>query len=159
MSQVMRASVVPANPAGAPSYIGQNPNATATAIPQVTLRAASGFGKLVAMRLLELDDVLPVLIEAAERGGYQGARAGLQSRLTWAVQDSATAWGIKASKAAWRIKGRLVPMLSDLDSEAEMVRAAHAENEADGAPLVASEVRAIVVREIGFEIRKYHHGR
>lgn len=113
-------------------------------IPERLLTAAAGFGKLLALGLIGLDECLPLLVEGAQNAGYRGSLSGCQTKLAWVVQDSARAWEGRAGRCRWAICKRLAPMLAQRLPSHALIAAAHAENTAWGDPLRDLDVTAVV---------------
>src|SRR4051812_27288201 len=116
--------------------------------PQTQWDAAAKLGKLVAMRLVETEDVIPLLIEASVAAGYSGSLGGLQSRLHGQVADNATYWRSQRDRAEFTIRRELEPMLARLAPADDILTAAYAVNERFESPLTTRETRAIAEEQV-----------
>lgn len=116
--------------------------------------AAGSCGKLVAQGILEARDMVPQLLAAAVRAGYDGDLLGLQSRITWEINDNADVWRRERDRTEFLIRRALQPMLEAWADANEIFREADAVNEQRGAPLLWREVTAIVEGQLAFAIER-----
>ncbi len=121
--------------------------------PPIQWAAAGSCGKLVAQGILEARDMVPQLLAAAVRAGYDGDLMGLQTRLHWEITDSAHWWGMERRAMAWRIRRRIQPMFGVAPDPGRILHAADHENHEAGEPLLWREVKAIVAAELGAWVR------
>lgn len=128
-------------------------------IPEKQLIAADALGKLLAMRILELEDCLPELVEAAINAGYRGHRGGLRITLSWRVQDSRRQWELKRDQAVWDIHWALKPLFEVRAPSQTLLATAHAVNRDARGPLLGREVVAVVEDEVGFFLRRHANGK
>lgn len=124
------------------------------AIREVRITAAERLGWFIAAGLMDRDECLAPLMEAAIADGYRGSIGGLQSRFCWVLADHAAAWERRRSAAERAIRWRLTPLL-----EAHMpicaIKAAACEvNEAHGKPLQRHEAVTIAADEVGWFVRR-----
>lgn len=134
-----------------PSPVSPLPNIT---VSPKHLKAAAGFGKLLAMSLLEMEDCLPPLLDAAVAGGYTGSLSGLQTKFSWVLRDNALAWERKRYWAERNIQKRLAPMLGMRMPRASLLAAGHDENKALQGPLLGREVVGIIADEVAQFLRR-----
>lgn len=116
--------------------------------PERQLAAAARAGKLVAMRVIEPEDILPDLVEAALAAGYRGHVGGLRTTLSWRVQDSRREWELKRGQAFDDIYWQLRPLLDARAPSKTLLDTAYAINRAAGAPLLGREVLAAVESQV-----------
>lgn len=129
-------------------------------------KACDDAGALVAQRILEWQDIVTSLHDAAVRGGYQGDPKGLHNRIAWAVQESADAWGIRRDKAEWAIRRGIQPMLEAWEDWRVILANAEDINREAGSPLLRPEVIETVkdamrahIRRVEAEKRRPRHAR
>jgi len=111
-------------------------------------------GRLIAQGLLEADEFLPDLMEAAIIGGYKGDKSGLQCRLSWALLDSAARWRSVRSKAEYDIGQALRPMIDERRPSSELFATANFINKSLGQPLLSHEVTAIAEDHMAFALAR-----
>lgn len=116
--------------------------------PQTQWDAAARCGKLVAQGILTAEDIVPQLVDAAVRAGYRADRVGLQSRLTWHVTETADHWRRERDRTEFVLRRELQPMLAAFADGQAILKAAHALNDQAHAPLLSSEVKAVVEAEM-----------
>jgi hypothetical protein len=116
--------------------------------PPIQWAAAATFGKLIAQHLVDPEDVLPQLVEAAVKAGYTGDRSGLQARLIWHVTDTVDHWSRERDRVEYVIRRELAPMLAALADGQVILRSAQDINEREHEPLLRREVQAIVEAEM-----------
>ena len=115
---------------------------------------ARRFGKLLAQGLLAREDCLAALVQAALDSGYGGDIRGLQSRLSWTLDDSTRHWEITRDKAEVAIRAR-VRVLADLSKPSCLIlRDIEGVNEERGAPLLTHEVHELAREEIAGWLRR-----
>jgi len=128
-------------------------------IPEKQLVAATGFGKLIAMRLLELNDVLAPLVRAALDAGYRGDVSGLRATLAWRVEDSRRGWELRRDRAIWDIHWALKPLFEERAPSTALLNTAHGINRAARGPLLGREVVAVVEDEVRWFLRRLESGK
>jgi hypothetical protein len=116
--------------------------------PEVQWAAAATFGKAVALGLIEAEDAVGGLAEAAVKAGFQGDVAGLHARLTWHVSDIAAHWRGERDRTEFLIRREIQPMLAALADGEAILAAAHKLNQRQGEPFLAREVVAVVEAEM-----------
>jgi hypothetical protein len=115
--------------------------------PEVQWAAAATFGKAVALGLIEAEDAVGGLAEAAVKAGFQGDVAGLHARLTWHINDIAGHWRRERDRTEFLIRREVQAMLGNLTEVGAILATAFGLNERQGEPLLAREVRGLVETE------------
>lgn len=123
-------------------------------VPPTQLAAAITFGRLVAQGIIEAEDAVRGLCEAAIRAGYGGDRRGLQAQLAWRVRDAAEECRIARVLATDAIRKAIQPHLDARAAARAIQDIASQTNDNRHAPLLPREVRAIVEQEMLARIQR-----
>jgi hypothetical protein len=123
--------------------------------------AATRLAKLVALDLLEVEDVLPPLISAVFASGYRGDTAGLRTRLIWTFHDVEADWRRAALLAERDISRAIRPMFASWDDITTIRNAAFGENARRGDPLLGWQVRRLIDAEASefLQSQRFRRGR
>jgi hypothetical protein len=119
--------------------------------PPAQHRAAALLGRLAAQGLIDTNEALPALLDAAFRAAPFVDRSGLRARLAHRLADSRAAWESARRRAAFAIRSALTPLIAARAPRAALFAAA---DEADRArALLPRERRAIATALVARALR------
>jgi hypothetical protein len=119
--------------------------------PPAQHRAAALLGRLAAQGLIDTNEALPALLDAAFCAAPSVDRSGLRARLAHRLADSRAAWEAARSRAAFAIHSALAPLIAARASRAALFAAADEVDRAQA--LLPRERRAIATALVARALR------
>ena len=109
--------------------------------PPAQHRAAALLGRLAAQGLIDSNEALPALLDAAFQAAPSVDRSGLRARLAHRLADSRAAWESARRRAAFAIRSALAPLIAARAQRAALFAAADDADRSEA--LLPRERRAI----------------
>lgn len=125
-----------------------------TADPPELAKACDDAGCLIAQHILDTEDIVTSLHDAAVRGGYQGDLMGLRTRIAWAVRESADAWDMRRYRMEWTIRRGIQHLLEAHDRAVVILAEAQRLNKLGASPLLRREVENVVADAMRGQLAK-----
>jgi hypothetical protein len=113
-------------------------------IPDGPLRAVDGFAKMIAMGILEREDAIQSLTEAAVRLGCGMAPTELRTNFSIKLNGLIPIWEMRRSKTERMVRYQVKPIVQRWGSVAELEAGGVRINDEMGQPLLCVEIERII---------------
>ncbi|EHL99352.1 hypothetical protein HMPREF9946_03114 [Acetobacteraceae bacterium AT-5844] len=109
---------------------------------------------MVAQGILEREDAVNTLMEAAIMDGYRQRRMDLSIRLHNLISQEVLWWEMRRNQAPWKIRKAIQPSIQAWCEAQTILSEASDVNDQMGQPLLWHELRSLVAEELTWALKR-----